>query len=134
MRTTTITRPTPLLLRCRERLRIRWERLHIDVRCALRAGEPRRIRQYLDAGTKLIGLGATDALPMQMRMLHNLLRAAKDDALPHFWRSACLEHIAVPLERLRDLIGPHDPLALQAIETAARATTLAPAPRSPAWP
>lgn len=33
------------------------------------------------------------------RMLQNLLRTARDDALPWFWRSVCLEHATLPLAR-----------------------------------
>ncbi|MDZ7855862.1 hypothetical protein [Sphaerotilus sp.] len=114
----TTTTPRSSLLRCRERLRSRWERLHIDVRCALHAGEPARIRQYLHCGHKLAALGAIDEVAAQAQMLQTLLHTARDAELPNFWRSACLELTAVPLLRLRHLIGLHDPLAMQAIEAA----------------
>lgn len=111
----------PPLLRCRERLRARWERLHVDVRCALRPSEPSRIRQYLQCGHKLAALGAVGELAVQAHMLRTLLRTARDPELPAFWRSACLELTQEPLRQLRPLLGLHDPLAMHDIEMAVRA-------------
>lgn len=90
----------------------------MDVRCALRADEPMRIRQYLQCGNKLVALGVLDDVAAQARMLQTLLSTASDTELPYFWRSACLELAPLPLRRLRGLIGLHDPLAMLAIETA----------------
>jgi hypothetical protein len=104
------------LTRCRQLLRQRWERLHLDVRCALRADEPQRIRQYLHCGHKLVQLGAVDELTLQLRMLRTLLSSARDTALPPFWCSACLEQARTLLEPLRQHLALHDPLAMQAIE------------------
>jgi hypothetical protein len=90
----------------------------VDVRCALHAGEPMRIRQYLQCGNKLVALGVLDDVAAQARMLQTLLSTASDTELPYFWRSACLELTPLPLRRLRGLFGPHDPLAMLAIEAA----------------
>lgn len=96
----------------------RWRMLQLHVRCALDAGNVERIRQYLACGQRLARAGALGETAVQLRMLHTLLRTARDEALPWFWRSVCLEHTAMPLARLRSLVEPHDPLGVLALEAA----------------
>lgn len=106
-----MTRPLRLLHQ-------RWQRLQIDVRCALRAGEPQRIRHYLFGGGKLARLGVFNEVGVHLHMTRTLLRTARDPELPCHWRSACLECVSQPLQQLRDLLALHDPLAMRAIEQA----------------
>ena len=96
----------------------RWQRLHLQVRCALSANDAGRIRLYLHTGLQLVRSGAQPAIRVHLHMLQTLLQTAQDDALPWFWRSVCLEHVNLPLAQLATHLGLHDPLALQAIECA----------------
>ena len=96
----------------------RWQRLHLQVRCALQADQPALIRQYLACGTLLTRRADLPAAATQLRMLGVLLQTAEDRALPWFWRSVCLEHVPQPLARLSALLRLHDPLAWQAVEAA----------------
>jgi hypothetical protein len=98
----------------------RWERLHVQIRCALQPAMPSLIRQYLACGTLLARRGQLDATAAQRRMLVLLLQTARDEALPWFWRSLCLEHTTQPLARLSARLRLHDPLALAALEAAVR--------------
>ncbi|WP_157270712.1 hypothetical protein [Azohydromonas aeria] len=99
-------------------LRRRWEQLQIDVRCALHADEPVRIRHYLLGGGKLARLGVFGEVGVQLHMTQILLQTARDPELPCFWRSVCLECVSHPLRRLRTLLGQHAPSTLLAIEQA----------------
>jgi hypothetical protein len=96
----------------------RWLRLQMHVRCGLSAQEPGSVRLYLQTGLHLCRLGVLPAATVHLRMLHNLLQAANDEALPWFWRSVCLEHVSLPLAQASTLLTIHDPLAMQAIEAA----------------
>ena len=108
----------PIAARSRDLTTARWQRLHLQVRCALKAEEPARIRRYLHTGLQLVRSGTRPAVPVHMRMLQMLLRTAQYEALPSFWRSACLEHVNLPLAQLASHLGLHDPLVMQAIECA----------------
>ena len=108
----------PIAARSSDLKTARWRRLQLQVRCALNADEPARIRLYLHTGLQLVRSGARPAVPVHMQMLQTLLRTAQDEALPWFWRSVCLEHVSLPLAQLASHLGLHDPLAMQAIECA----------------
>lgn len=95
-----------------------WQRLQMQVRCGLRAGQPESVWLYLSAGATLARQGMRPPIAVNLRMLHNLLLTAQDEALSWYWRSVCLEHISVPIAQLRALVGLHDPIAMQAIEAA----------------
>ncbi|MFY9511564.1 MAG: hypothetical protein WAQ05_11400, partial [Rubrivivax sp.] len=60
----------------------RWQRLHLQVRCALQPDQPALLRQYLACGTLLTRRAALPAVPTQRRMLSVLLQTAADPALP----------------------------------------------------
>jgi len=126
--------PTMTMLCTVRTLRNHWPRLWLHVRCGLQPAQPARIWQYLACGNKLARLGAIDEITVQTRMLNTLLQASRDEELPWFWRSVCLEHVTHPLARLCSLVGTHDPLALQAIEAAVQSCrdALPPPPRQPA--
>ena len=108
----------PIAARSSDLMTARWRRLQLQVRCALNADEPARIRLYLHTGLQLVSSGAHPAVPVHMHMLQTLLRTAHDKALPWFWRSVCLEHVNLPLAQLASHLGLHDPLAMHAIECA----------------
>ena len=95
-----------------------WLKLQIQVRCALDPRQLARVRAYLNTGLQIARLGVLPAERVHLRMLHNLLQAAHDPALPEYWRCACLEHLAQPLAGVRLMLAVRDPLALQAIEAA----------------
>lgn len=79
------------LLAVHRYLEARWALQQLYVRCALAPHEPWRIRQYLTCGDKLARLGRIDPYLAQQQMHRTLLLTALDEALPGFWRSACLE-------------------------------------------
>lgn len=108
-----MSRPLRLLHR-------RWEQLQIDVRCALHASEPQRIRHYLIGGAKLARLGVFDEVGVMLHMLQTLLQSARDAELPSFWRSACLECVGQPLGCLRGTLGRREPCLMLAVEDAVR--------------
>jgi hypothetical protein len=101
-----------------DRLLARWRRLEMHVRCALWPNAPGRIRLYLQAGLLLARHGAQPPLAVHRRMLQLLLRTARDDALPWFWRSVCLEHVTLPLAQLASHLRPVDPAAYEALAAA----------------
>ncbi len=101
-----------------DRLLTRWRRLEMHVRCGLRPNAPGDIRLYLRAGLLLARHGAHPALIVHRRMLEVLLRTARDEALPWFWRSVCLEHVPLPLAHLASHLRPTDPAAYQALAAA----------------
>lgn len=110
----------------------RWRRLQMHVRCALYPDQPTRVRGYVTAAARVARLGLVPASAVYLETLRTLLNAGQDESLPGFWRSVCLEHLRLPLARLRTLIGLHDPLALRAIEAAVqRARDRLPACRQP---
>lgn len=106
------------LTRSTRTLHSRWQVLQLYVRCALNVAQAGYVRQYLSCGIKLARMGAMDERDVQLRMLQTLLRTARDEALPWFWRSVCLEHTSLPLARLHSLVARHDPVAMRAIEAA----------------
>ncbi|QPF72400.1 hypothetical protein G8A07_05260 [Roseateles sp. DAIF2] len=113
----------------------RWLRLEVHVRCALYPDQVGRLRAYLGTGELLVRRGLRPAAATQARMLHTLLRCARDEGLPWFWRSLCLEHADLPLARLRSQLALHDPLSVAALEDelerARAALPLGPGPADP---
>jgi hypothetical protein len=92
---------------------LRWERLHVAVRCGLHPEQPALVRIYLGVGRWLVQQGLVDARVAHQRMLTLLLETARDDALPWYWRSVCLEHTASVVARLTTLLKHQQPTALQ---------------------
>jgi hypothetical protein len=85
------------------RQRLRWERMHVAIRCGLHADQPALLRAYLGLGRWLVQRGQLDDGAANRRMLQLLLDTAGDHALPWWWRSVCLEHVDRPLARLTTL-------------------------------
>jgi len=108
----------------------RWQRAELHVRCGLAPREPAYLQLYLHMGRKLARRDDRPALAVQLRMLSTLLKSAKDEALPWFWRSVCLEHASLPLAQVTSSCRLHDPQAVDAIEAAVRRAWL----RLPAGP
>ncbi|MDP1532260.1 MAG: hypothetical protein Q8N44_17240 [Rubrivivax sp.] len=107
---------------------LRWERMQIAVRCGLHAGHPSLIRIYLGLGQRLARQGlASEAVTLQ-RMLRVLLATADDVALPWFWRSACLEHVDLPMARLVAQPGSSAAAASWQLAVQAARERLPPAP------
>jgi hypothetical protein len=98
-----------------------WDRIGIGIRCAYNPFCACPIHHYLMAGERVIERGVRSGLFVHRRLFEVLLQAARDDALPRAWRIACLQHAALPLERLQDLLGVHDPIACHALLGAAQA-------------
>ena len=96
----------------------RWDRIAIGVRCAYNPGCPCAVRHYLEAGRRVVASGARTEPQVQQRMLAVLLQVARDEALPWYWRSVCLEHTAYPLARLQSLLKTRDPVALHVMDCA----------------
>lgn len=96
---------------------VRWERMHVSIRCGLHASQPTLIRIYLGLGRWLVRQGLRDDQRAHRRMLGLLLETARDESLPWFWRSVCLEHTAMPVARLTTLLKRQDPEALDALLT-----------------
>lgn len=82
----------PLCTVCAQRLRQRWERLQIEVRCALRVDRPERVRQFVQVTHLLARHGLGDEATLLRQTARTLLATAHDTALPPFWCSVCLEH------------------------------------------
>ena len=99
----------------------RWDRIGIGIRCAYNPELPGAIRHYLAVGHQVIAAGVLPELTVQRRLLTVLLQAARDEALPWFWRSVCMEHATLPLARLHSLLKCHDPIACHAVECAVQA-------------
>jgi hypothetical protein len=106
----------PAVTRQQAAQRVRWERMHVAIRCGLHATQPTLIRIYLGLGRWLVQRGLLDDLVANERMLRLLLDTARDEALPWFWRSVCLEHTAMPVARLTTLLKQQD---LKAVDTVA---------------
>ncbi len=47
-------------------------------------------------------------------MLQTLLRCARDESLPWFWRSVCLENVNLSLAKLTTLLGGPESLMAEA--------------------
>lgn len=95
--------------------RVRWERMHAAIRCGLYPEQPALIRVYLGLGCWLVRQGQLDAQAANQRMLNLLLGTARDEALPWFWRSVCLEHATRPLARLTTQLKRQEPAALHLV-------------------
>lgn len=108
---------TPAQARAAAELR-RWDRIAIGVRCAYNPGCPCALRHYLQAGRRVVAASARSEQQAQQRMLTVLLQTARDEALPWYWRSVCLEHTTYPLARLQSLLRQLDPIALEALRCA----------------
>lgn len=85
--------------------RMRWERMHIAIRCGLYADQPALLRAYLGLGTWLLRQGVIGEIDAHERMLELLVTTSRDTALPWFWRHMCLEYAARPMARLQCLLG-----------------------------
>jgi hypothetical protein len=92
--------------------RVRWERMHAAIRCNLYPAQPVLVRVYLGVGRWLVQQGQLDERAAHHRMLTLLLDTARDDALPWFWRSVCLEHTPPVVARLTTLMKHQQPAAL----------------------
>jgi hypothetical protein len=93
----------------------RWQRLELYVRCALAPEQPDDVQAYVQAGLLLARRGILPAIAVHRRLLQTLLRSARDEALPWFWRSVCLEQVHLPLAQLSAALALHDPLAARAL-------------------
>lgn len=85
----------------------RWQRLELQVRCALAPEQPGIVRIFVHAGLHLVRHGLRPADEVYEHLLDTLLATARDEGLPWFWRSVCLEQVNLPLARLRSLKGMH---------------------------
>jgi hypothetical protein len=86
----------------------RWQRLALGIRLAYAPQQPVLIRRDLALGHLLFQQGQLQAHRAWPRMLELLLQTAADEALPWFWRTACLEYMAMPLARLPFQRRHHD--------------------------
>jgi hypothetical protein len=100
-----------------------WDRIGIGVRCAYNPFCACGLRAYLQVARQVIAAGARAEVQVHQRTLSVLLQTARDAALPWHWRSVCLDHAAMPLARLRTLLGPTDKVAVQAMFCAVQAAT-----------
>ncbi|MBS0317166.1 MAG: hypothetical protein JSR49_08580 [Proteobacteria bacterium] len=96
----------------------RWQRLQLQVRCALAPDHPGIVRIYVHVGLRIERCRLRTGLEVHQRLLRNLLATAADEGLPWFWRSICLENIDLPLARLHSLLALHDPSSGDAWEQA----------------
>jgi hypothetical protein len=96
--------------------RLRWERLHLAIRCGLNTRQPALVRVYLGLGRWLVRQGQLDDAAANQRMLQMLLDTAADAALPWLWRSICLEHTTMPMARLCTLLQDCKPEALHLLQ------------------
>ena len=92
----------------------RWARIGLGVRCAYNPQRPDLLHRYVQAGRCLSRLQPLRETIVQRRMLDLLLHTAADEALPWFWRAACLEQTAWPLARLSSLWKSSDLATAQA--------------------
>lgn len=114
----------PAVTRQQAAQRVRWERMHVAIRCGLHATQPPLIRTYLGLGRWLVQRGLLDDRGANQRMLRLLLDTARDEALPWFWRSVCLEYTAMPVAQLTTLLRQQDPQALHAVAGSLRSAQL----------
>jgi hypothetical protein len=112
---------TPLLHSHARALLDTWDRIGIGVRCAYNPDCPSAVRAYLEAGRRVAADGLRSQIHIHRRTLNVLLQTARDEALPRYWRSVCLEHTTYPLARLQSLLKESDPIALEAMHCAVRA-------------
>jgi hypothetical protein len=82
----------------------RFDRLGIEIRCAHDSSQPAKIRHYIGLGQKIVHHAAAPELLIYRAMLKLLLDTSRDEELPWFWRSVCLEHTTVPVARLTTLM------------------------------
>lgn len=104
---------TPAASRHLSAQRVHWERMHVAIRCGLHPTQPALIRVYLGVGRWLVRQGQLDERVACQRMLGLLLDTARDDELPWFWRSLCLEHTPALLARLTTLLKQREPALLR---------------------
>ena len=98
-----------------------WDRIGIGIRCAYNPFCACPVHHYIQAGLRVAAAGVRSELFVHQRLLQVLLQTARDDALPGFWRSVCLEHAAMPLTRLQALLTLHDPIAVDALRSVVQA-------------
>lgn len=96
----------------------RWDRIAIGVRCGYNPHCACAVRVYIGVGHRVAQSGLVAPARAYQRTLEVLLQTARDEALPWFWRSVCLEHTTLPLARLTSLLKESDPIALYAMESA----------------
>lgn len=79
-----------------------WQWLGVQVRTGIASTSPALIRQFLDAGERLIAYGR---LPWQIHESHLslLLTTISDASVPASWRECCLDQCYRPLALLRSL-------------------------------
>lgn len=94
-----------------------WDRLGLVVRCAYHPYCACPLRRYLEVGQRVIDADALPALRVHRRVFELLLQTARDEALPGFWRAACVDHAVLPLARLQELLAHHDPIAGGALQS-----------------
>ena len=99
-----------------DKLRQRWDRIGIGIRCAYNPWLPPVILLYLQAGRRLVTAGAMDDEAVQRRMLSLLMKTAADEALPWTWRAACLEYTVRPRSRLNRLLQDRHPAEIDRME------------------
>jgi len=81
----------------------RWQRLEITVRCALEAGNPARLGQFIGAAARLVAEDALAEWATHERCFNVLMNTAEDAALPWHWRCMCIDFACRPLARLTTL-------------------------------
>jgi hypothetical protein len=95
-----------------------WDRLGIVVRCGYHPFCACPLQRYLDIGEHLVESDILPAPRVQQRLLEVLIQTARDEALPDFWRAACVDHAAIPLGRLEESLACHDPISFHALRSA----------------
>ena len=99
----------------------RWQRIGLGIRLAYNPARPDVLRVWLGLGARLVRQGRLDEPTALRRTLRLLMQTAHDDALPWVWRSACLEHTAMPVARLVSALRLHDPLQVPALHAMVQA-------------
>ena len=99
----------------------RWQRIGLGIRLAYNPARPDVLRVWLELGARLVRQGRLDEPTALRRTLRLLMQTAHDDALPWVWRSACLEHTAMPVARLVSALRLHDPLQVPALHAMVQA-------------
>lgn len=108
----------------------RWQRLEMQVRCGLAPEHPGIVRVYVHVGLHLVRRGLKPARNVHARLLATLLSTARDEALPWFWRSVCLENVNLPLAHLRGLAATEHAAWDDAVQQLRSALPATPAARA----